>query len=94
MLEISAASALERLEEYVRLTPDCDAVIYEPEDRLTFKELWNISGRIYAWLKEKGMGAEDVVMYCLPRGVLMYACMVGTMRAGAAFVLTETENEP
>lgn len=93
MLDISAATALERLEQYVLQTPDRDAVIGEPEERLTFRELWCLSGRIYAWLKGKGIGAEDVVMYCLPRGVLLYACMVGTMRAGAAFVLTETENE-
>ena len=94
MLDISGTSALERLQQYVRQVPDRDAVICEPEERLTFKELWDLSGRIYAWLKENGMGAEDVVMYCLPRGVFLYACMVGTMRAGAAFVLAETENEP
>ena len=93
MLNISATTALERLEQYVRQTPDRDAVIYEPEERLTFRELWSLSGRIYAWLKEKGIGEEDVVMYCLPRGVFLYACMVGTMRSGAAFVLAETENE-
>ena len=94
MLNISAATALERLEQYVRQIPDRDAVICEPEERLTFRDLWSLSGRIYAWLKENGIGEEDVVMYCLPRGVLLYACMVGTMRAGAAFVLAETENEP
>lgn len=93
MFKKPAVSALEKLERYVQLTPDRDAVICEPEDRLTFKELWNISGKIYAWLKEKGIGPEDIVMYCLPRGVFLYACMVGTMRAGAAFVLAETENE-
>ena len=94
MLDNSVTTALERFEQYVLQTPNRDAVICEPEERLTFKELWDLSGRIYAWLKEKGMGAEDVVMYCLPRGLFLYACMVGTMRAGAAFVLAETENEP
>jgi uncharacterized protein (TIGR02172 family) len=93
MTDISAATALERLEQYVRQTPDRIAVICEPEERLTFRELWCLSGRIYAWLKEKGIGKEDVVMYCLPRGVFLYACIVGTMRSGAAFVLAETENK-
>ena len=93
MINISATSALERLEQYVRQAPDRDAVIFEPDESLTFKELWVLSGKIYAWLKEKGIGREDVVMYCLPRGVFLYACMVGTMRAGAAFVLAESENE-
>ena len=37
MLNISATTALERLEQYVRQTPDRDAVICEPEERLTFR---------------------------------------------------------
>ena len=53
-----------------------------------------MSGRIYAWLKSKGIDAEDVVMYNLPRGIELYACILGTLRAGAAFVLTETDNNP
>ena len=85
---------LERLEQYVINAPDRTAVIYNPDERLTFRELWELSGRIYAWLKARGAGAEDVILYNLPRGILLYACMVGTMRAGAAFVLTETENDP
>ena len=90
----TAATALERLEYYVINTPERPAVIYHPEERMTFRELWELSGKIYAWLKAKGIGAEDVVLYSLPRGIFLYACMVGTMRAGAAFVLTETENDP
>lgn len=88
------ATTLERLEQYVINTPEKTAFIYQPEERITFRELWEISGKIYAWLKAKGIGAEDVILYSLPRGILLYACMVGTMRAGAAFVLTETENDP
>ncbi len=87
-------TTLERLEEYVLRTPDRTAVICQPEERVTFGELWELSGRIYAFLKREGIGAEDVVIYCLPRGICLYACMVGTMRAGAAFVLSETENDP
>ena len=89
-----AVTALERLEQYVIKTPDRTAVIYHPEERITFRELWELSGRIYAWLKAKGMGAEDVILYNLSRGITLYACMLGTMRAGAAFVLTEKENDP
>ena len=93
-MNISKNSALERLEEFVKKTPDRDAVIFEHDERLTFSELWLLSGKIYAWLKQKAIGAEDVVMYCLPRGLMLYACMVGTMRVGAAFVLAETQNSP
>ena len=94
MMDISKNTALERLEEFVHKIPDNNAVISEPDEKLTFRELWDLSGKIYAWLKGKGIGAEDVVMYCLPRGLMLYACMVGTMRAGAAFVLSETQNNP
>ena len=93
-MDISKNTALERLEEFVHKIPDNNAVISEPDEKLTFRELWDLSGKIYAWLKGKGIGAEDVVMYCLPRGLMLYACMVGTMRAGAAFVLSETQNNP
>ena len=68
------------------------AVIHKSEIKITNKELWELSGRIYAWLKSKGIDAEDVVMYNLPRGIELYACILGTLRAGAAFVLTETNN--
>ena len=94
MMNISKNTALERLEEFTYEFPDNDAVIFEPDERMTFRELWDLSGKIYAWLKGKGIGAEDVVMYCLPRGLMLFACMVGTMRAGAAFVLAETQNDP
>jgi len=80
--------------EHVKKKPDHLAVIYNSETKITNKELWELSGKIYAWLKSKGIGAEDVVMYCLPRGIELYACIIGTLRAGAAFVLTETENNP
>ena len=33
-------------------------------------------------------------MYTLPRGIGLHACMIGTMRAGVVFVLTETSNDP
>lgn len=87
-------TVLEMLAQRAAETPDRTAVIYEPEERVTYAQLWELSGRIYAWLKQRGIGAEDVVMYTLPRGIGLYACMAGTMRAGAAFVLTESANDP
>ncbi|MBP3810288.1 MAG: AMP-binding protein [Clostridiales bacterium] len=84
---------LDTLYEHVLNTPDRTAIKYESENRLTFKEYWTVTGRIYAWLKSRRIGTEDVVMYCLPRGTDLYACMIGTIRAGAAFVLAETGND-
>ncbi len=85
-------TVLEMLEYRAMHTPERTCVIYDSETSLSFGEFWELSGRIYAWLHAQGVGAEDVVMYCLPRGIGLFACMAGTMRAGAAFVLTETGN--
>jgi acyl-coenzyme A synthetase/AMP-(fatty) acid ligase len=85
---------LELFAEHVKKKPEQLAVIHKSEIKITNKELWELSGRIYAWLKSKGIDAEDVVMYNLPRGIELYACILGTLRAGAAFVLTETDNNP
>ena len=83
-------NALQLLESWVIKTPDRRAVVFEPEVSATFKELWELSGKIYAYLKAHHISKEDVVMYHLPRGLELYASMVGTMRAGAAFVMAET----
>ena len=86
-------TVLEGFENHLKETPNRIALIYKPDERVTFADLWELSGRLYAWLKLKEISAEDIVMYCLPRGVALYACMLGTLRAGAAFVLTETGND-
>ena len=84
------ANSLKLLESWVIKTPNRRAVVFEPGVSATFMELWELSGKIYSYLKAQGIGAEDVVMYCLPRGIELYACITGTMRAGAAFVMAET----
>ena len=87
------STALQLLESWVIKTPNRRFLVFEPGVSATFKEMWDLSGKIYAYLKSRGIKAEDVVMYCLPRGIELFACMIGTMRAGAAFVLTETGND-
>ena len=56
---------------------------------LTFAETVIVSGRVYRYLQEKGIGREDFVMLLLPRGVQAFAAMIGVWRAGAAFVALE-----
>lgn len=62
---------------------DCGAV------SLSYRELDILSGRVYRYLKEKGIGREVFVMILLPRGVLPFVVMLGVWRAGAAFVAVE-----
>jgi len=64
-------------------------LIDEPGKTTTLSEFWTLSGRVYGFLKRKGITYEDVVMFCLPRSSAIFAAMLGTLRAGAAFVCTE-----
>lgn len=59
------------------------------QEAVSFSGLWDQSGRIYAFLKEKGIGREDFVMLLLPRSPKMFIAMLGVLRAGAAFVFME-----
>lgn len=81
---------IEKFEENVRLFPD-KVILQDSETRLTFRELDELSGRVYAYLKQKGIGREDFVMIFLPRGVKCYEAMLGVWKAGAAFVLFEDD---
>ena len=49
---------LDTLYEHVLNTPDRTAIKYESENRLTFKEYWTVTGRIYAWLKSRRIGTD------------------------------------
>ncbi len=86
---------IEGLEKNCRLFPDRPAVVTDFHEKvLTYGDLWDRSGRVYAWLKAKGIGKEDFVMIRLQRGTEPVAAMIGILRAGAAFVLTETIYPP
>ena len=52
------------------------------------------SARVYGYLKQHGIGREDFVMICLPRGVFPIIAMIGVWKAGAAFVAVEDTYAP
>ena len=56
---------------------------------LSFRELDRISGKVYRYLQDHGIGREDFVNILLPRGVEPFIAMLGVWKAGAAFVLLE-----
>ncbi len=86
-------TVIEMLYDHVEATPDRTCLIYDPGTRMTFSEFWCLTGRIYGWLKKRGIGKEKKVLYSLDRGPGLFAAMAGTMRSGAAFILTETGND-
>lgn len=81
---------IEKFEENVLQHPD-KVILQDSETRLTFRELDELSGRVYAYLKQKGIGREDFVMICLPRSVKCYEAILGVWKAGAAMVFFEDD---
>ena len=86
---------IEGLEKNCRDYPERAAVVTDfHESMLTYRDLWDQSGRVYSWLKARGIGKEKFVLIRLKRGTEPVAAMIGILRAGAAFVLTETIYPP
>ncbi len=56
---------------------------------ITYGRMDELSGRVYRYLKEHGIGREDFVCIMLPRGVEPFVAMIGVWKAGAAFVALE-----
>ena len=61
----------------------------EGAKELTYGELWELSGRVYASLYEEGLQAEDVVMVSVPGVIDAIIAFLGILRAGAAFVICD-----
>lgn len=81
---------VEKMRQNAEKYPDRLALALDfHEEPVTCAELWDRSGRIYAFLKEKGLGREDFIMLLLPRSPRMFIAMLGVLRAGAAFVFME-----
>ena len=61
---------------------------------LTYGKVDEISGRVYNYVHSKGLGKDDFVMICLPRGVKPIIAMIGVWKNGSAFVLVEDNYAP
>ena len=80
---------------YVSDHPNALALTDERHPRgLSRKRVDDISARVYAWLKERGIGREDFVFLCLPRGAAALMAILGVWKAGAAFTLVEDNYPP
>jgi len=72
-----------RLHEWVLARPGAVAV-RDPSEALTYRELWDASGRAAAGLARHGVGVDDVVEVALEPGTTAVASMLGALRLGAA----------
>ena len=83
---------IDDLEEYSKRHTQKPALISaDTGTRLSYGELYNMSGKVYSYLKEHGIGREKVVMICATRGVRPFVVLLGVWRAGAAAVIVETD---
>lgn len=79
---------IEKFEENVRNYPD-KVILQDSETSLTFHELDELSGRVYAYLKQKGIGREDAIIINIPRSVNIFVACLGIWKAGASLVCIE-----
>lgn len=82
---------LEVIKDNVQKFPNRCAVCFNHgEQALTYGALWEDSGKVYAYLKNKKIGREDIVLVHMPRDPRVYVYVLGIIRLGAAFTVVET----
>ena len=86
---------IEKLEKNCAAHPDDAALISADTGKsMTYAELWERSGRVYRFLRQKSIGKENAVMITLPRGTDPVVTLIGIWRAGAAAVMLEADYPP
>ena len=86
---------LELLKQYTQTSPNTAILFDEAHSKgITYAQLDDLSGRVYAYLANQGVGKEDFVLINLPRGVLPIIAMIGVWKAGAAWALVEDTYAP
>ncbi|MCR5687479.1 MAG: AMP-binding protein [Lachnospiraceae bacterium] len=85
-------SFIKRLEKFSSENPKKPAVISADTGAgIGYGELYDLSGKVYRYLKDHGIGRESVVMICLPRNIRPFVTLIGVWRSGAAAVMIETD---
>lgn len=69
----------------VSRSPDRTAVV-SGNDRITFKQLGDLSDRIASALVSEGIGKGDFVGIGLPRSIGLIASLLGVLKSGAAYI--------
>ena len=86
---------LQLLAQYAQESPSTAVLFDEAHSKgVTYAKLDDLSGRVYAYLAEKGIGKEDFVLINLPRGIMPVIAMIGVWKAGAAWALVEDTYAP
>ena len=86
---------IDQLEVYTKENASTAILFDEAHSKgITYAQLDDLTGRVYAYLKKHGIGKEDFVLINLPRGVMPIIAMLGVWKAGAAWALVEDTYAP
>ena len=86
---------IEQLAAFTASSPNSAILFDEAHNKgITYAQLDDISGRVYAYLKQNNIGKEDFVLINLPRGVMPIIAMIGIWKSGAAWALVEDTYAP
>lgn len=83
----------ELFERQVEKTPEAIALIYE-DHQLTYRELNSRANRLARHLRTLGVRAETLIGILMPRSVEMLVCLLGVLKAGAAYVPLDPQQPP
>jgi amino acid adenylation domain-containing protein len=72
-------------EQQANRTPDAVAVVLENES-LTYRELNKRANQLAHYLRRRGVGPDELVALCFERSLEMIVSVLGTLKAGAAYV--------
>lgn len=75
----------ELFERHALQSPDAIAVV-DREISYTYRELERRANRVAGKLRSLGVRTESLVGICLDRGIDMIACILGTLKAGGAYL--------
>lgn len=65
--------------------PDNTAIIFGDES-ISYRNLNAMANQIASMLRAKGVNANDRVAIFMPKGIICYAAILGTMKAGACYI--------
>ena len=84
---------LERFQNHIASRPN-EIALGDGSTTYTWKEYGMLSGKVYAYLKDRGIGKEQIVGIRLGRGLAQLICEIGILRNGSAFVALDTDSVP
>ena len=80
----NAKTVVDLFREQAQRTPTGTAIV-AGSATLTYGELDDLTDRVALYLREKGVGREDVVSIIIPRTEMMAVCSIGALKAGATY---------